>query len=204
MMFLKPYIYSNRLKFGEDIHSVLPDFVNDLMDNYDLIKNGKIADFFLEADKIGKTIAFRSQGIEKYYKLVPNWVQIMLAQLAIFGASENGDNIDEVDRIKNGFRDLCSKFGWDAEDAINPRFDKTRTVTKFIYTHSDGKITFNMILESCLNYPIGSLLISPKGDYYKVNIPSDSGCNMLECMITGKLIPMTDYQLKNFRFDYGG
>ena len=84
-MFLKPHSYSNRLKSGEAIHTVVPDFVNDLMNNYEQILSTDIAKFFFEADKIGRSIAWNSDGIEPYYKLSPNWVHILLAQFSVVG-----------------------------------------------------------------------------------------------------------------------
>ena len=112
-MFLKPHSYSNRLKSGEDIRKVVPDFVNDLMTNYEQIASKDIAKFFFEADKIGRSIAWNSDGIEEYYKLSPNWVQILLAQLALFAAKETGGE-DEHKRIADQFRVLCDAYGWDA------------------------------------------------------------------------------------------
>ena len=195
-MFLKPHSYSNRLKSGEDIRKVVPDFVNDLMTSYERIASRDIAKFFFEADRIGRSIAWNSDGIEDYYKLSPNWVQILLAQLALFAAKETGGE-DEHKRIADAFRSLCNSYGWDAEDAIEPKPDATRTVMKFVYTSENTEIVFNIILVSCLKYPIGQRLVSRKNEIYTVNIPAKNS-NMLECEQTGRLIPFTDYMLRNF------
>ena len=194
---INPFHFVNRIKSDptpDNIISITTEFVQTILDAYERSpKHGKaVVKFFKRTDRMAQSIARASEGIDKGYRLVDNWFQIIFAQLAMIGESLD-ENRDTSRSVAKETALLYTLLGWNVEDAINPTYDDTRTIIKGFY----NEIPFNLILQPTDDYPVGAMLkLKKNNDLYQVTTSADNGDYLVVCQFTGKVYPYTRWMLE--------
>ena len=101
-------------------------------------------------------IANHSGGVQEGFKLTSGWFKILLTQMVLHGAEEDG----KTDEMKGKITMLWKHYGWenDLEDCFDPKWDRIRSTLPVKYAASDDQINqFNLILEPTGEFPIQSL-----------------------------------------------
>ena len=99
------FSYKKRLDGGENMQDVISNFVSDFLQEYARMNGTQtqkdLITFLKKTHRIARSLAYNSNDcFVKTFKLVPNWMQIFIAQLCIFGAQQD-EKEKSTERIKS-------------------------------------------------------------------------------------------------------
>jgi len=106
-------------------------------------------------DKLARTLVMASDGIIEDFRLSEDWFKMIIAQLAVDGAEDEGKDVEDF--INNYLSVLWKSYGWDVEKSLNPLYNNVTTTMNLRYKRDDGEGTLKILLEPVSKYPIGSV-----------------------------------------------